>query len=133
MSMQDPVGTHMNLLRVQLEVGEHALQAWVARTEGERALGLQHRQDLPDGEGMLFICDQAAFLSFWMKNTPLPLSAAFVAEDGTIVQITDLEPHSLEPQRCPSPVRYVLEVNQGWFEEKGVAPGMRLAGPPFVK
>lgn len=124
--------SHMNLPRVQLEAGEHRLQAYVARTEEERALGLMHRKEMDPDEGMLFLCDECAVQSFWMKDTPLPLSIAFLEEDGTIVKIADMEPHTLEGTSSDRPVRYVLEVNQGWFDERGIAAGTQLAGPPFL-
>ena len=114
-----------------LSAGEHSLHAWVACSEEEHDLGLMHRQELAHGEGMLFMWDEAGRKSFWMKDTPLPLSAAFLEEDGTIVRIADMEPHSLEGHGSGRPVRFVLEVNQGWFEDKGIAPGMRLEGPCF--
>ena len=122
---------HRNLPRVHLTAGEHRLQAWVARNEEEHALGLMHRQQLAQEEGMLFVWDQPEPKSFWMKDTPLPLSIAFLEEDGTIVRIDDMDPHSLEGHGSGRPVRFVLEVNQGWFEEKGIAPGTRLEGPCF--
>lgn len=121
-----------NLPKMVLDVAGHSLQTYVAREEAERALGLMHRAELPAGEGMLFVCDEPAVQSFWMKDTPLPLSAAFIADDGTIVHLEDMEPHSLRAHRCEQPVRHVLEVNQGWFEERGVRPGMRIDGPPFL-
>jgi hypothetical protein len=121
----------MNLPRVQLIAGEHQIQVYVARSDEERALGLMHRRDLPQDEGMLFMCDSRAVQKFWMKDTPLPLSIAFLEEDGTILKIADLEPHDLDGESSEHPVRFVLEVNQGWFEERGIGPGVRLAGPVF--
>ena len=131
---QDPKDepTNLNLPRVQLAIGEHGLSAHVARTEEERAMGLMFVRDLGEDEGMLFLCDEVAVQRFWMKDTPLPLSIAFLEEDGTIVRIRDLEPHSLEGEHSGKPVRYVLEANQGWFEERGIRKGMRVEGPPFV-
>ena len=123
---------HRNLPRVHLTAGEHRLHAWVARSADEHALGLQHRQELAHGEGMLFVWDQPARKSFWMKDTPLPLSIAFLEDDGTIVRIADMEPHSQESHGSGKPVRFVLEVNQGWFEDKGIQAGMRLDGPVFI-
>ena len=105
---------------------------YVARSEEERAQGLMFRRDMPADEGMLFMCDSLAVQKFWMKDTPLPLSIAFVREDGTILKIADLQPHNLEAESSEHPVRFVLEVNQGWFAERGVAPGARLAGPVFL-
>lgn len=121
-----------NLARVQLAAGEHRLSAHVARTADERALGLMHRREMAPDEGMLFMCDVAEPQSFWMKDTPLPLSIAFIEDDGTIVHIDDMDPESLESCSCEQPVRFVLEVNRGWFAERGIAPGHRLAGPPFL-
>ncbi|WP_255428019.1 DUF192 domain-containing protein [Ramlibacter cellulosilyticus] len=122
----------MNLPRVQLTIGGHPIEVYVARSDEERALGLMHRRDLPQDEGMLFMCDECAVQSFWMKNTPLPLSIAFLEEDGTILKIADLEPHDLEGESSGHPVRFVLEVNQGWFDERGIAPGTRIEGPLFL-
>ena len=103
-----------------------------ARSDEERALGLMHRRELPEDEGMLFMCDTCAVQKFWMKDTPLPLSIAFLEEDGAILKIADLEPHVLEAESSEHPVRFVLEVNQGWFRERGIEPGWRLVGPVFV-
>lgn len=122
----------MFLPRVKLTVAGHPLDAYVARSAEDRALGLMHRKDLPAGEGMLFMCDEPQPQSFWMKDTPLALSIAFLDDEGTIVQVGDLEPHSTEPHECETPVRYVLEVNQGWFDERGIAPGERVEGPAFI-
>lgn len=123
----------MNLPRVQLTAGEHEIQVYVARSDEERAQGLMFRRELPEDEGMLFMCDACEMQNFWMKDTPLPLSVAFLEEDGTILKIADLEPHDLEGESSDHPVRFVLEVNQGWFEEHGIAPGARLAGPVFLE
>jgi uncharacterized membrane protein (UPF0127 family) len=121
-----------NLPRMQLTLGEHTLSAYVARGEAERALGLMHCAELGDDEAMLFVSGEASVQSFWMKDTPLPLSAAFIADDGTILQIAHMEPDCEESHGCETPVRHVLEVKQGWFEAHGVRRGMRVCGPPFL-
>ena len=123
----------MNLPRVQLTAGEHQIQVYVARSREERAMGLMHRREMPEDEGMLFMCEERAVLKFWMKDTPLPLSIAFLEEDGTILKIADLQPHDLESESSEQPVRFVLEVNQGWFDQRGIGPGMRIAGPVFLE
>ena len=123
----------MNQLRMQLFAGDHAIDAHVARTPEQRALGLMHRAEMAPDEGMLFICDECAVQSFWMKDTPVPLSIAFLAEDGTILHIEDMEPHSLDSHACEHPVRHVLEVPRGWFTERGIRPGERVVGPAFVE
>jgi uncharacterized membrane protein (UPF0127 family) len=122
----------MNLPRMQLTVGEHLLNVYVARSAQERAQGLMHRRELPADEGMLFVGDRSKVLSFWMKDTPLPLSIAFLGEDGTILKVADLEPHDLEGESSEHPVRYVLEVNQGWFAERALGPGAKFEGPVFL-
>lgn len=122
----------MNLPRVKLSAAGHELDAYVACTPEQRALGLMHRRELPETEGMLFVCAEKTQQSFWMKDTPLALSAAFIDDDGTILQIEDLEPHDLEPCQSRHGVRYVLEANQGWFRERGIGPGVRIAGPTFA-
>lgn len=123
----------MNLPRVQLVIGEHQIQARVARTAEERALGLMFRTELEENEGMLFWCEECAVQSFWMKDTPVALSIAFLEDDGTIVKIADLQPHSLEGESSGEPVRFVLEVPQGWFAQRGIAAGARLCGPLFLE
>ena len=122
----------MNLPRMELTAGEHQLTVYVARSAEERAMGLMHRRELPENEGMLFMCDSRKVLAFWMKDTPLPLSIAFLREDGTVLKVADLEPHDLEGESSGHPVRFVLEVNQGWFEERELGPGTRFCGPVFL-
>ena len=123
----------MNLPRVQLAVGEHLIEARVARTGEERALGLMFRREMEENEGMLFWCEECAVQNFWMKDTPLPLSIAFIDDDGTILKIADLQPHCLEGESSERPVRFVLEVNQGWFAQRGIRAGARVAGPVFLE
>lgn len=121
-----------NLPRMLLQAGEHKIDAYVARGHEERELGLMHRQSLQENEGMLFVCAQPRPQSFWMKDTPLALSIAFVDDDGTIVELSDMAPLSTDSCGCETPVRFVLEMNQGWFEERGIACGTRLSGPAFI-
>lgn len=121
----------MNLPRVKLAAGMHQIDAQVARSQDERSTGLMHRKDMPQHEGMLFVFEVPTQQCFWMKNTLLPLSAAFVADDGTIVNIEDMKPQTLDSHCSQKPVRYVLEMNQGWFAKRGLKPGTRLTGPVF--
>ncbi|WP_460507266.1 DUF192 domain-containing protein [Hydrogenophaga soli] len=120
-----------NLPRVTLKAGMHLIQAQVAATQEERAVGLMHRQDMAPNEGMLFVFEQPASQCFWMKNTLLPLTAAFVADDGTIVNLEDMKPQTLDSHCSTKPVRYVLEMHQGWFAKRGFKAGAKLGGPPF--
>jgi len=99
------------------------VKAEMARTDEERALGLMYRQSLPDGEGMLFIYDRDQIMSFWMKNTYIPLSIAFITSDGRIIEMRDMYPHDPNSVFSSRSVRYALEVPQGWFARAGVQIG----------
>ena len=124
-------GPQMGLQRVALSAGMHRIDAQVAMAPEERQVGLMFRKDMPQHEGMLFVFEQPAQQCFWMKNTLLPLTAAFVADDGTIVNLADMKPQTLDSHCSSKPVRYVLEMNQGWFAKKGIKAGAKLAGTPF--
>jgi len=123
----------MNLPRVTLSAGMYQIDAQVAQAPDQRTIGLMFRKDMPQHEGMLFIFEQPSVQCFWMKNTLLPLTAAFVADDGTIVNLADMKPQTTDSHCSDKPVRYVLEMNRGWFAKKGIKPGMKLAGEPFKK
>jgi len=121
----------MNLQRVKLSAGMHLIDAQVALTPEQRQIGLMFRKEMPQQEGMIFVFEQASQQCFWMKNTLLPLTAAFVADDGTIVNLADMKPQTTDPHCSARPVRYVLEMNKGWFAQKGIKAGSKLGGPPF--
>src|SRR5262245_14923073 len=121
------------LAAVPLTAGMYNISAEVARTDAQRAIGLMHRSEMPQHEGMLFVFEQSSVQCFWMKNTLLPLSIAFLADDGTVVNIADMQPKSLDSHCSDKPVRYALEMNQGWFAKRGIKPGFRLSGSPFPK
>lgn len=112
------------LPRITIAAGDRLIDAEVASTPRQRAIGLMYRRDMPENEGMLFVFEQPAIQCFWMRNTLLPLTAAFLADDGTIVNLADMEPQSEEHHCSGQPVRYVLEMGQGWFA--GHAVGQRL-------
>ena len=120
-----------NLPRVKLSAGMHQIDAQVAQSIEQRMAGLMFRKEMPQTEGMLFVFEQPTVQCFWMKNTPLPLTAAFVADDGTIVNLVDMKPQTTDSHCSAKPVRYVLEMNQGWFGKKGIKAGFKLAGTPF--
>lgn len=124
-------GPQMNLQRVEITAGMHRIDAQVALAPEERQTGLMYRKEMPQFEGMLFVFEQPAQQCFWMKNTLLPLTAAFVADDGTIVNLEDMKPQTLDSHCSSKPVRYVLEMNKGWFAQKGIKAGTKLAGKPF--
>ena len=121
----------LTLRRVKLNAGMHVIDAQLALTPQERQIGLMQRKDMPQHEGMLFVFEQPAEQCFWMKNTLLPLTAAFVADDGTIVNTADMKPETTDSHCSAKPVRYVLEMNKGWFAKKGVKPGSKLSGTMF--
>jgi uncharacterized membrane protein (UPF0127 family) len=98
----------------------------IARTDEERATGLMFRKNLPDGQGMLFVFDRDQQLSFWMKNNVIPLSIAFIASDGYIMEIRDMQPNDLNSVKSSRSVRYALEVPQGWFNRVNVKAGDRV-------
>jgi uncharacterized membrane protein (UPF0127 family) len=117
--------------RVQLLAGAHAIQVEIADTPQKREIGLMGRTRLEANTGMLFVFEQKATHCFWMKNTLIPLSIAFLADDGTIVDIQDMQPQTLT-FHCPrGPIRYALEVPLGGFRSKGIQLGMRVSGGPF--
>jgi len=109
------------------------LNAQVARTEREKARGLMFRESLGQDEGMLFVYEREEILSFWMKNTPLPLSIAFIDQQGKIVDIQDMEPFSLRTHFSARPAQYALEVNKGWFQRNGINVGDLVKFPPAFK
>lgn len=87
-----------------------------------------HRQALPDDHGMLFVFDAPSRICMWMKDTPMPLSVAFLDSCGVIVDIADMQPLSLDVHCAGRPARYALEMTRGWFADRGISPGMRVTG-----
>jgi uncharacterized protein len=121
----------MDLRRAKLQAGMHRMEVQLAITPQEQQTGLMWRKSMPQHEGMLFIFPEARQQCFWMKNTLIPLSTAFVADDGTIVNIAEMKPQTLNPHCSTQPVRYVLEMNQGWFAKKSIKPGAKISGEMF--
>jgi len=99
------------------------VKAEVARTQEERNEGLMFRKKLDDGHGMIFMFESDQVLSFWMKNTMIPLSIAFISHDGRIIDIKNMYPKDENSVSSSRSVRYALEVPQGWFAKKGVKEG----------
>lgn len=113
-----------------LKVGPHPLRVEVAATDPQRATGLMHRQKLGADDGMLFIFDEPAYHSMWMKNTLIPLSVAFVDAQGTILNILDMEPQTLDSHQSAGPSIYAIETNKGWFASKKIKAGDKVTGLP---
>ena len=125
-------GVPQDLPAITLQAGMHNIRAAVAQTPEQRQTGLMFRREMAQHEGMLFVFEQASPQCFWMKNTVLPLSIAFLADDGTVVNIADMKPQALDSHCAAKPVRLVLEMNQGWFAKRGIKAGSKISGPPFT-
>jgi uncharacterized protein len=124
-------GAQLTLPRIKLSAGIYQVDVQVAQTPNQREIGLMFRTEMPQQEGMLFVFEQPSKLCFWMKNTVLPLTAAFIADDGSIVNLADMKPQTTDSHCATRAVRYVLEMNQGWFSKRGIKAGSRLTGTPF--
>ena len=123
----------INLQRANLSAGMHLIQVQLAQNFEQRQIGLMWRKEMPQNEGMLFIFEQPSVQCFWMRNTLLPLTAAFVADDGTIVNLLDMKPMSDDSHCSSKPVRFVLEMNLAWFAKRNIQAGFKLTGPMFTK
>jgi len=115
--------------RITINIGGKDFRVEVARTPEQRQKGLMFRKNLKAGEGMLFVFPADQYLTFWMKDTHIPLSIAFLAKDGEILQIEDLKPLSLRRVRSRRSARYALEVLQGIFRDLDVEPGRKIGLP----
>jgi uncharacterized protein len=113
---------------VQLRAGMHLIRAEVAADYETRGRGLMHRKSLAQNAGMVFRFDQPSIQCMWMKNTLIPLSVAFLDEKGTVINIADMQPHSEQSHCSAQPALYALEMTRGWFAERGIKAGSRLAG-----
>ena len=118
---------------VQLSTGMHLIRAEVADSVGTRMEGLMHRKSMPQGSGMVFVFEETAPHCMWMKNTLIPLSVAFIDEAGAILNIADMQPRSEQSHCAARPARYALEMNKGWFAQRGIKPGAKLRGLEKLK
>ena len=125
-------GAAQSLPTLTLTAGIHRITAEVAQTAQQREIGLMFRESMAVNHGMLFVFEQAGQQCFWMKNTLLPLDVAFVADNGTVVNTRSMKPRALDAHCSQKPVRYVLEMNEGWFAKRGIAAGSKLVGKPFA-
>ncbi|MEN9776186.1 MAG: hypothetical protein RL322_3256 [Pseudomonadota bacterium] len=120
-----------NLPVVELSAGLYRIRAELAATPASRSVGLMHRTELGPNQGMLFVFPERGMHCFWMRNTLIPLTIAFIADDGRIVSLSDMAPMT-ENGHCPAePVRLALEMTHGWFGQKGIRVGSRIALPPL--
>ena len=120
------------LAQVRLNAGIHNMNAELASTPQQREIGLMFRNAMPANDGMLFVFEQPGQQCFWMRNTLIPLSVAFIGDDGSVVNIDDMKPQTLDSHCSAKPVRFVLEMNEGWFAKRGIKAGSRLRGGPFA-
>ncbi len=116
---------------VTLGIGILNIKAEVAQTPREHEIGLMYRTSMGANEGMIFAFERPGQQCFWMKNTLIPLAVAFVADDGTVVNVDEMKPQTLDSHCSTRPVRFVLEMNTGWFKKHGVKAGDKLSGAPF--
>jgi uncharacterized protein len=124
-------GPQPKLRTVPITAGMHVIQAELAVTPQQQATGMMFRTQMGTNEGMLFVHADSGLRCFWMRNTLIPLAIAFIAEDGTVVNIAEMQPRSEQSHCSIKPVRFALEMNQGWFDKRGIKPGMKLKGAPF--
>jgi uncharacterized protein len=125
-------GPQPRLPTVDLSAGIYLIHAELARTPEQQETGLMFRRELGANEGMLFVNEESAVRCFWMHNTLIPLTIAFVADDGTIVNLVDMAPRTDDTHCSAKPVRYALEMPQGWFTKRGLDAGLKLRGKPFA-
>lgn len=121
-----------DLQRMVIQVGMFQIDAQIAQTPLQRQIGLMYRKNMPAHEGMLFVFEEPQKQCFWMKNTLLPLTAAFVDDEGVIVNTADMQPQTTESHCSDKPVRFVLEMNQGWFVKKKIGKGYKLKSAVFA-
>lgn len=116
--------------RAKLTAGMFVIDAAVAASDADREQGLMYRSKLAPNEGMLFVFNENAVHCFWMKNTLIPLSIAFIRADGTITDIDEMQAETTD-NHCPrNNGVYALEMSKGWFASKGIKPGMKIQGLP---
>lgn len=114
----------------ELTINNITIQAELATTSAAHQQGLMYRASLPPDHGMLFVFASPVFQCFWMKNTPLPLSIAFIDAGGTITRIADMTPHDEAAHCPPGDIVYALEMEQGWFRKYNIQAGASVNGLP---
>ena len=113
---------------MELSAGFHRIEAEVAANDQNRQVGLMNRTAMPQQRGMLFIFPKENTHCMWMRNTLIPLSVAFIDADGVIINIENMQPQTEDNHCAKVPARYALEMNHGWFAQRGIKPGVRLQG-----
>jgi hypothetical protein len=113
---------------LELSAGMYRIEAEVAANDQHRQVGLMNRKTMPAQRGMLFVFQQERTHCMWMRNTLIPLSVAFIDADGYIINIENMQPQTEDNHCAKVPARYALEMNEGWFAQRGIKPGFRLQG-----
>lgn len=126
-------GPQPRLRTEKLGIGMSVVTAEIAATQEQQMTGMMFRTQMGENEGMLFVNEVPGVRCFWMKNTLIPLSIAFIADDGTIVNIAEMQPRSEESHCSSKPVRFALEMNKGWFAKRNIGPGTQVRGPMFTR
>ncbi|APV48278.1 hypothetical protein BWI17_00435 [Betaproteobacteria bacterium GR16-43] len=118
------------LKTIPVKVGAHALKVEVADNDATRSRGLMFRDKMGENDGMLFIFPDLGYHSMWMMNTKIPLSVAFIGQDGKVLNVLDMEPNTQDTHSAAGPARYAIETNKGWFAKKKIKPGDQVTGLP---
>ncbi len=124
-------GPQPKLPTTTLTAGMYLIQAELAVSTEQQEIGMMFRKSMGPSDGMLFVNDDAGVRCFWMHNTLIPLSIAFIADDGTIVNVDEMKARTDDSHCSARPVRFALEMPQGWFAKRGLKPGFKLRGAPF--
>ena len=126
-------GPQPRLPTINLTAGIHVIKTELAIQGEQQAIGMMFRKEMGTNEGMLFVNEEPGVRCFWMRNTLIPLTIAFIADDGSIVNLADMDAQSDKSHCSAKPVRFALEMNRGWFAKRGIKPGAKLQGQPFDK
>ena len=113
---------------IELAAGFHRIEAEVAATDQNRQVGLMNRKTMAQQRGMLFVFSHENTHCMWMRNTFIPLSVAFMDAEGAIINIEDMQPQTEDNHCARRPARYALEMNIGWFAQRGIRPGTKIRG-----
>ena len=127
----DPAGKPQQLPTTMLGASFYNIKAEVAQTERQREIGLMYRTAMGPNEGMIFVFERPGTQCFWMKNTLIPLAVAFIDDEGNVINTDEMKPETEDPHCSAKPVRYVLEMNKGWFSKRGIKDGSKITGELF--